>query len=160
VAAADLRGTLTGASAGLVFGLQDALTRPTVHLLDDHKIMLLLTTWPGYCLVAVSVVALWLRESAFNAAPQHASLPAITAAEPLSGIILGIVVLGDAVQVSPGMIALQAGGAIALVVGLIMVARGPALTSLHKAPARNGRPPARNGETVDLEPQPVRGSLS
>jgi drug/metabolite transporter (DMT)-like permease len=128
----DLRGTLTATSAGVVFGLQDALTRPAVYLLDTHKYMLLLASWPGWCLLAVSVVALWLMESAFNAAPLHATLPAITAAEPVIGIVLGVVVLGDAVKDSPAMIALQAAGFLALVIGLIMVARGPALTSGHR----------------------------
>jgi hypothetical protein len=76
-----------------------------------------LTSWPGYCLVAASLIGLWLMESSFNAAPLHASLPAITAAEPLAGIALGIVVFGDVVRVSPGMIILQGAGLAATVAG-------------------------------------------
>ena len=45
----------------------------------------------------------------------HASLPAITAAEPVWGMVLGIVVFCEKVPTSPGMIALQAGGVVALV---------------------------------------------
>jgi hypothetical protein len=70
-------------------------------------------------------------ESSFNAAPLHASLPAITAAEPLAGIALGLVVFGDVVRVSAGMIALQAAGLAAIVAGVIMVARAPALSGLR-----------------------------
>jgi hypothetical protein len=69
-------------------------------------------------------------ESAFNAAPLRASLPAITAGEPVCGIVLGIVVFGDPMHVSPALIALQAGGFAALVLGVILVARAPALTTL------------------------------
>ena len=93
--------------------------------------MALLTSWPVYCLAAAGLIGLWLMESSFNAAPLHASLPAITAAEPLAGIALGVVVFGDVVRVSAGMIALQAAGLAAIVAGVIMVARAPALSSLR-----------------------------
>lgn len=71
-------------------------------------------------------------ESSFNAAPLHASLPAITAAEPVAGMLLGVVVFGDVVHLSPGMLALQAAGIVALVAGVILVARAPALSQLSR----------------------------
>jgi drug/metabolite transporter (DMT)-like permease len=55
-----------------------------------------------------AVAVLWLMESAFNAAPLHASLPAISAAEPAAGILLGILFFGDSIRTSPAMIAVQA----------------------------------------------------
>lgn len=124
----DLRATLTGASAGVLFGVQDALTRQTIFTLSTGHIIALLTSWPGYCLILVGVTGLWLAQSAFNSAPLHASLPAITAGEPVIGIVLGIVVFGDPVPVSPDMIALQVAGLAALVSGVVMVARAPALS--------------------------------
>jgi drug/metabolite transporter (DMT)-like permease len=129
------RATLTGIASGLIFGISDALTRSTVQTLSGHSPIAVLTTWPAYCLVASSLVALWLMESCFNAAPLHASLPAITAAEPLAGIALGIVVFGDVVHLSAGLIALQAAGIVVLVAGVVLVARAPALSSLrpHRA---------------------------
>jgi drug/metabolite transporter (DMT)-like permease len=127
----ELRATLTGASAGLVFGLQDALTRQTVQTLNAHHLTGLLATWPAYVLLAVGVVALWLLESAFSAGPLHASLPAITAGEPIAGISLGIVVFGDKLHTSPALLAIQAAGFAALIAGVIMVARGPALAAIR-----------------------------
>jgi drug/metabolite transporter (DMT)-like permease len=127
-----LRATLTGIASGLIFGISDALTRSTVQALSGHSPLAALTAWPAYCLVAASLVALWLMESSFNAAPLHASLPAITAAEPVAGIVLGVVVFGDVIHVSPGLIALQAAGIAALVAGVILVARAPALSSLRR----------------------------
>ena len=128
---AGQRALLTGTSAGLVFGIADALTRRTVQILDTGHFTVLLTSWPGYSLIAVSLVALWLMESAFNAAPLHISLPGITAAEPISGIVLGVVVFRDSIDVSAGAIALEAGGLVALLVGVIMVSRSPALARLR-----------------------------
>jgi hypothetical protein len=74
-------------------------------------------------------------ESAFNAAPLNASLPAITAAEPVIGILLGVVVFGDDIRISPGTLALQAAGLAALVGGVILVARAPMLSGLRPVQA-------------------------
>jgi drug/metabolite transporter (DMT)-like permease len=126
------RAILTGTAAGLVFGVSDALTRRTVELMDAHPFTVLLTGWPLYCLVAASLAGFWLMESSFNAAPLHASLPAITAAEPVAGMLLGVVVFGDVIHLSPGMLALQAAGIAALVAGVILVARAPGLSRLSR----------------------------
>ena len=154
------RATLTGCGTGLVFGIADALTRRAVQIASADSFAAVLTSWPGYCLVAASLIGLWLMESSFNAAPLHASLPAITAAEPPGGIALGVVVFGDRVQVSAGMIVLQAAGLAAIVAGVIMVARAPALSSLrpahliraHRAATRT----AAASLTAGPEPHPAR----
>jgi hypothetical protein len=39
-------------------------------------------------------------QSAFNIAPLHTSLPGIAAAEPVAGIVLGIIVFSDSIRVS------------------------------------------------------------
>ncbi len=135
------RATLTGTAAGLIFGISDALTRRAVELLDNHSVLVLLTGWPGYTLAVASLAGFWLMESAFNAAPLHASLPAITAAEPAAGMLLGVVVFGDVIHVSPGMLALQAAGLTAMVLGVILVARAPVLSRLGRpAPLLRPRP--------------------
>ena len=129
----EARALLTGISAGLVLGIQDALTRVSVRELGSlHQVAALLTSWPAYSLVAVGIVALWLMQSAFSSAPLHASLPGITAAEPVSGIVLGIVAFRGKVPASPLLIALQVAGLIALVAGVILVARSPVLASLRQ----------------------------
>ena len=128
------RALLTGIGAGLVFGISDALTRRTVQIMDTHSFVTLFTSWPAYCVIVAGLIGLWLLESSFNAAPLHASLPGITAAEPLTGIFLGVVVFGDVIRISPGMLALQAAGLVAIVAGVILVARAPCLSAL--------RPPA------------------
>jgi hypothetical protein len=61
------RATLVGCAAGLVFGISDALTRRTFQIADAHSLVAALTSWPGYCLAAASLIGLWLMESSFNA---------------------------------------------------------------------------------------------
>jgi drug/metabolite transporter (DMT)-like permease len=150
------RATFTGVAAGLVFGIADALTRQAVHILDAHSVTALLTTWPGYSLIGANLVGLWLMESAFNSAPLHASLPAISAAEPVAGIILGIIVFGDEVRISAAMIAVQTIGIVALVAGVVLVARAPALADLRPPQLAPRFPPKlRLSHPVVLPEPPV-----
>jgi drug/metabolite transporter (DMT)-like permease len=128
----QVRATLTGLGAGLVFGIQDALTRQTLTGLEGNSWTVLFTTWSAYALVGAGIVGIWLMQNAFSAASLHASLPAIAAGEPIAGIALGIVVFGDRVQVTPGMLAIEAGGIAALIVGVIAVARSSAFSGLRK----------------------------
>ena len=125
---------LTGAAAGLVFGIQDALTRQTLEVLQSRGIGGLFTTWAPYALVGAGAIGIWLMQSAFSAGPIQLSLPAISAGEPLVGIMLGVVVFGDRIQVAPVQLGIKVGGIVALVAGVILVARAPALSQLRTWP--------------------------
>ncbi|HEY0934321.1 MAG TPA: DMT family transporter [Trebonia sp.] len=125
------RATLTGTGAGLVFGIQDALTRQTLQILSAHGISAMFTSWAPYALVGAGATGIWLMQSAFSAGPLPLSLPAISAGEPVVGILLGVLVFGDRIQLTPGQLALQVGGIVALVVGVIIVGRAPALSQLR-----------------------------
>ncbi len=143
------RAMLAGTGAGLAFGVQDALTRRTFDALGGlHQIVALLASWPVYSLVTASVAGLWLMQNAFSAAPLHASLPPIAAAEPVCGMVLGIIVFREKVPVSPSMITLQAAGLVALVVGVVTVARAPALASIHAARRRDHPADDDTGQSV------------
>ncbi len=128
-----VRATLTGLGAGLVFGIQDALTRQTLEIVlgKPHSLTMLFTSWPAYALAGAGIVGLWLMQNAFSAAPLRASLPAIAAGEPVAGMALGIVVFGDRVQISAGTLAIEAGGIAALITGVVMVARSSAFSGLR-----------------------------
>ena len=125
------RAMLTGTAAGLVFGVQDALTRQTLEILSSNGVAAVFTTWAPYALVGAGGIGIWLMQSAFNAGPLQQSLPAISAGEPLVGMLLGVLVFGDRIQITPGELALQAGGIVALVVGVILVGRAPAFSQIR-----------------------------
>ena len=58
-AGVDVReATIAGLAAGLVFGIQDALTRQTLEILQGHPVTVLLTNWPPYCLLGAGIVGL------------------------------------------------------------------------------------------------------
>ena len=152
----QVRATLTGIGAGLVFGIQDALTRQTLEGLQGNSWTVLFSTWSAYALVGAGILGIWLMQNAFSAASLHASLPAIAAGEPLAGIALGIVVFGDRVQVTPGMLAIEAGGIAALIVGVIAVARSSAFSGLRKI-TDVITPGSHGGDSRTPQTHPSRG---
>jgi drug/metabolite transporter (DMT)-like permease len=125
------RAALTGTAAGLMLGIADAFTRRSVLIIDGKYPLHLLDHPTGYAAVLASIIGLWLMQNAFNAAPLHASLPAVTAAEPFAGIVLGVLVFGDRVGTSPLLVVVQIIGFIAMVTGVIVVARAPVFSNLR-----------------------------
>lgn len=143
------RAVFAGIAAGLVFAVQDALTRRVVDtFIDPHRIIALLSDWPVYCLITAGATGLWLMQNAFSSAPLHVSLPAINATEPVCGIVFGIILFREKVPVSPAMIALQCAGLVALVAGVVLVARAPTLSSIH---------PVRRAASTHQDDQPAHG---
>lgn len=128
------RALVLGIAAGMVFGVQDALTRRTVRLLTGtggHA----LQHWAPYALVATALVGILIMQDAFATAPLHVSLPGISAAEPVFGILLGVAVFHEPFPRAAGALAVQAVALAVIVGGVIVIARAPALQH-HPGPAR------------------------
>lgn len=119
--------TLLALGAGILYGLQDGLTQRTI-LLFPNGLEVVVTSWQPYALLAVAIVGLLLAQSAFGMAPLAASLPAITIAEPLTGIGLGAGLFSQDVRLSGAALAIEVGGIVLMVIGVIMVARSPVVT--------------------------------
>lgn len=102
----SMEAALLGTAAGLLYGLP-------------------------YAVVPLGVLALVLVQSAFEAAPLRMSLPALTAAQPLAGILCGVGFLGDRLRVTPGALAWESAGIVAIVVGVVLIAGHPAMPPGH-----------------------------
>jgi drug/metabolite transporter (DMT)-like permease len=121
------RAVLLASAAGLLFGIQDGLTREGMLMLRSG-LARLLTSWPGYAVVMIAIAGLLLVQSAFEAAPLAASLPVLTAVEPLTGIAYGIGVFGEVIRLAAAWVVMEAAGLIAMIAGLVLVARSPMIT--------------------------------
>jgi len=115
------------AGAGVLYGLQDALTRDASTILDESGIGGLVTAWQPYVIVSSALVGLVLVQSAFEAGPLRQSLPALTAAEPLAAIACGIGFLGDTVRLTPMALVGEILGLGAAVTGVFILGRHPAM---------------------------------
>ncbi|RLU92122.1 hypothetical protein CTZ27_19875 [Streptomyces griseocarneus] len=120
---------LLGTAAGLLYGLQDALTRLSGQRVSQDGWTGLLVSWQPYGVLALGVTALVFVQSAFETAPLRLSLPALTAAQPLAGIVCGVGFLGDRLRMTPGALAWQAAGLAAIVLGIVLIGRHPAMPS-------------------------------
>jgi drug/metabolite transporter (DMT)-like permease len=126
---------LLAASAGLLYGLQDALTRSSLLTLGEAGALAATRSWQPYAVVAAGVFALLLAQSAFDAAPLRISLPASTAAEPVTGILLGIYVFAEHLEITPTALAAEVGGLVMMVSGIVVLSRSPFLAKRGRGPS-------------------------
>ncbi|WP_217248176.1 DMT family transporter [Streptomyces sp. AC602_WCS936] len=119
--------TLLALAAGLVYGVQDALTRISGRRFTSGGLAELLTGWQPYAVVVLGITGLILVQSAFETAPLRRSLPALTAAQPLAGIVCGVGFLGDRLRTDTAALAWEAGGLTAVVTGIVLLGLHPAM---------------------------------
>ncbi|MFE9094747.1 DMT family transporter [Streptomyces sp. NPDC007264] len=118
---------LLGLAAGLLYGVQDALTRVSGQRFARGGLAELVTGWQPYGVLVLGVAGLILVQSAFETAPLRMSLPALTAAQPLAGILCGVGFLGDRLRTDVGALAWQAAGLAAIVAGIVLLGMHPAM---------------------------------
>jgi hypothetical protein len=114
--------------AGLLFGLQSSLTETAITFLHQHGIAGLLIHWQTYAVAATALVATILLQNAFGLAPLHSSFPVLVTVEPLTGLLLGVLVLDGALRVSPSAYAGEVGGLIVMTLGVWLLAHSPLVT--------------------------------
>ncbi|GAA2884520.1 DMT family transporter [Streptomyces mexicanus] len=125
---------LLAVAAGLLYGVQDALTRVSGERFSAGGWTELFTGWQPYGLLVIGVTGLILVQSAFETAPLRMSLPALTAAEPLAGIACGVGFLGDRLRTDVGALTWEAAGLAAIVSGIDLLGLHPAMPCGTTAP--------------------------
>jgi hypothetical protein len=127
---------LLAVAAGLLYGVQDALTRVSGQRFSAGGLMEVLTGWQPYAVLALGVTGLVLVQSAFETASLRMSLPALTAAQPLAGILCGVGFLGDRLRTDTGALAWEAAGLAAIVGGIVLLGLHPCMPSGSAKPER------------------------
>ncbi|GAA2509118.1 DMT family transporter [Streptomyces longisporus] len=127
---------LLALAAGLLYGVQDALTRVSGERFTQGGLTELVTGWQPYGVAALGVAGLILVQSAFETAPLRMSLPALTAAQPLAGILCGVGFLGDRLRTDTGALAWEAAGLAAIVGGIVLLGLHPCMPSGTTKPER------------------------
>lgn len=122
---------LLSTAAGLLYGLQDAATRQSLLRAEHGTARMFDSPWT-YLVVGAAVVGLLLSQSAFKAGSLSHSLPPLTAAEPLAGIALGVGLLADHVDVTPGRLAVEAACGAAVILGVYLIGTSRTLNRPHR----------------------------
>jgi drug/metabolite transporter (DMT)-like permease len=124
-----------GTATGLLFAVAAALLKETTNVLS-HGAAALLTAWPCYALVAVGGAGLLLSQFAYRTGPLSASLPAITAVNPIASVVIGVAVFDEPFRTAPGDL-------LGEVLGLALTtAAAVGLTRSVRTRGRTGRPNA------------------
>lgn len=118
---------LLALAAGMLYGVQDALTRVTEERYVEGGLTTMLSGWQPYGVLVLGVAGLVLVQSAFETAPLRMSLPALTAAQPLAGIACGVGFLGDRLHTDVGALAWEAVGLAGIVAGIVLLGLHPAM---------------------------------
>lgn len=117
-----------GTGAGVVYGTCAALTKTSAHLLSGG-IGHLMTDWQPYMLAAGGVAGMVLAQSAFQAGPLDASLPTLTATDPVVSVVIGALLFGEQIRSGLFWSTLEVVSLAATVVGIFMLAHTEAVNS-------------------------------
>ena len=120
------RASLYAVAAGSAFGLMAALTKTCTWLIGQGP-GTFFGAWQPYGLAVVASIGAIIQQSAFQAAPLPASLPVMDAVEPTIAVLIGVLAFGESLSRSPLALAGQAAGILALLTGVIVLDRSPAV---------------------------------
>ncbi|MGC9665421.1 DMT family transporter [Planosporangium sp. 12N6] len=121
-----------GLGAGMLFGLQAALTSTAMRRLFHHGPLALLLSWTPYAVVAVAVVGILLAQSAYKLAPLPVSYPPVAAAEPIAGVAIGIGVLEGSLRIAPLALAVEIVALAVMTVGVYTLAATHLVEAHHR----------------------------
>ena len=124
VARSFARPVLLAAAAGALYGLTAALAKVVSHELG-LGIGHVLTSWEVWALIPGGILGMVLCQSAFQAGPLEASLPTLTAVDPLVSIAIGVFAFHEEVGHQPGRICIEVAGTLLMIVGVFLLGRSP-----------------------------------
>jgi drug/metabolite transporter (DMT)-like permease len=129
------RAALLAGAAGMIYGITAALTKAAAHLFGSGGFPELLTSWEAYALLGFGLLGMLLAQSAFQAGPLDASLPALTVVDPIVSIFIGALVLGEGIATGWGPTLLEAIGLATVTVGVLVLSRAEAVQLEHEETA-------------------------
>jgi drug/metabolite transporter (DMT)-like permease len=126
------RATFLGAACGVLFGVDAALAKASGHLLN-HGAAHAIRGWEPYALAVLGVLGFLLAQSAFQAGPLAASLPLMTALDPVASALIGVLAFHERLASDGPAVGLQILAAVAIVSGVWVLARSPLVVGVQRA---------------------------
>jgi len=114
------RGMAYGTAGGIVYGECAALTKACAHLLS-RGVVPLVESWQLYLLLGGGAAGMVLAMSAFQAGPLDASLPPLSATDPVVSVLIGAVGFGEALRVGPVFTTVEALSLALMVTGIFLL---------------------------------------
>jgi hypothetical protein len=142
--------------AGSSLALFAVLTKAVVEIVGDG-VGALLRAPEFYAWIAAALAGMIFQQSSFRAGSLTASLPTSVVAKPLVGSLLGVVVLGETLDVTGPALVVVLACVVLVIVATVALARGEAATLSEKAERRRRvKTTDRRAESFELGPDHER----
>ena len=137
----SMKAAVYGTVAGILFGLSSALTKPTLDYLHE-SVGTMLSHWECYALAVAGVLGFVLQQVSLGTGRLAPSVATVSVANPIVGILIGILLLDERLS-RPGWHIVLA------VIGLGLALVGAVVISLAREATKEGEPAAAAlGESV------------
>lgn len=163
-ASGPLRPALLAVAAGSINGLSAAFIKGVARLIrhDVHAGLLFalgqaVRDWEFYGVAATLVLATLLVQSAYQVGPIRWSLPALTAANPVTSVLLGAMVLSEQVRTTPLALSGAVIGLGLVVVGILTLSSSSLIDGERAPCAAPAAGLRRRAQTVAARPAPEAG---
>lgn len=127
----SLRPTGLALAAGMSLGLSDGLTKSTVPLLVHHGVYAF-ADWEPYALLACAAGGYGLLQYAYRNGHLAQCLPAAVLAQPVTGALIGVFVLGERLQDGLTAEVGQAASFALAATAVVLLARSPRVLALAR----------------------------
>ena len=124
-----------GTVAGMLFGLSASLTKPTLDYLHE-SVGTMLSHWEAYALAVAGVLGFVLQQVSLGTGRLAPSVATVSVANPLVGILIGVLLLDERFSRPTWHVALA-------IVGLALALIGAVVISLAR---EGGKEPVASGE--------------
>jgi drug/metabolite transporter (DMT)-like permease len=136
----SMKAAVYGTVAGILFGLSASLTKPTLDGLHE-SVGTMLSQWYCYALAVAGILGFVLQQVSLGTGRLAPSVATVSVANPLVGILIGILLLDERLS-RPGWHVLLA------VIGLGLALVGAVVISLAHEAAKDEAQAPRPGETA------------
>ena len=109
-----------GTVAGILFGLSAALTKPTLEFLHDG-VDELLSHWEPYALAVAGVLGFVLQQVSLGTGRLAPSVATVSVANPVVGILLGLILLDERLSRPAWHIVLATAGLFLALAGAVVI---------------------------------------
>jgi drug/metabolite transporter (DMT)-like permease len=131
-------GFALGLAAGILYGLVGGVLKAAVHVVA-HDPVTAVAGWPLWTLAVLGAWALILHQRAYTHAPLRVSLPALSVANPLAGMVFGVLVFGETPASGPLALLGEALGLGVIITSVAVLARPRASARSSPLPRRRPR---------------------
>lgn len=117
------RALLSGIGSGLTYSAVALFSKISAATLLDHGAIALLSSWGLYALIVAGVTSFFIQQNTYGAGPLAVSQPAMEISEPITSVVIGVLIFGDTIALGLGTIAGEAIATVVIIASIVVLSR-------------------------------------